>query len=321
MAKFVLINLAEELGTGVTKKVEDLLIEKGDKRKAKIEKRNKGFFVKLFKKTELAVGNTVDRFDFVGEFDRMQAGNRFGISVARLDELRRECAAADKIYFCAHGSASSTDDVFAEVGRDLGSKHIATVASVGDLIGFLQLILNSTRTTPFNLTLIICFAARTSTHDVDHTAAFLKDPNHLKTSLSYKLFKGLTQNGISVRMTARLGEVRVSLSPDTLATQIVTQTEEGVLAGLAKKDASDDEQAIGTRLNDKDKYRLRQGGAPATDDEREWLTAFKEFTDKATKERGEKAKYGKLIYRMVTGQLQITLKYPKPLVLYQGPLL
>ena len=316
MPTFILINLAEEMPTGVTLKVQNILIAKDRKR---------SFLARI-----LGIGSTVvKRYDLISsddteinKFHATQPADGFGLDRDLRVEIVNECAKCDKIYLCAHGSSKDTGHVFAEKGKNLGSKHTAPLCTQAELSGFLKLILKPATPKPYNLTLIVCFAARSGDHDQTHDQDFLKDPEVLKTSLAYKLFKDLVDGKVNVRMTARLGEVRADENLD----QILTQTEEGVLASLALQDKADLEQRLGRDVDDKRKYYLRLTPNPVFRKENElsekfWLKAWKEADALRKAAKGEKAKYGKLIYQFLEGKLVITLKYPKPLELYHGPML
>jgi hypothetical protein len=135
----------------------------------------------------------------------------------------------------------------------------------------------------------------------------------------------MVSGNIPVRMTARLGEVRAPFMQGII--HIVTQTEEGVLAGIErsrmfKEAMSDLEDALGEDLAKETRERLMGGGQPQDGTEQAFADAFKECQKLDKAERGQKAKSGKLIYSQKgKNKIKIVLKYPKPVVLYEGALL
>ena len=104
MGNYVVINLAEAAtgGRGVTGKVRDALVSQG-----RTEVRTKKLMRK--EKIEIVQQNTIYKFDLLAgdrKFDRTKAGIWFGLGIDVLLEMRRRCLEADRVYLCAHGSAS-----------------------------------------------------------------------------------------------------------------------------------------------------------------------------------------------------------------------
>jgi len=252
MAHYVVINLAEEsdAGTGVTAKVRDAMLEQG-KRSV-----TTGCW---FKTTTIHQDNTVNKYDLVNAFNRNKVGFWYGISLDTLLAIRMDCLKADRVYLCAHGSATDRNQVFAQRGR-VGASRVEMLATVVEFSNFVQMVLDPAASKIYELHLIVCFAARSANPDRVHSREFLSNPesNHdaLASSLAYKLYKDLTANGVKTRTYARLGEVRVSLSSDRQM-DILTQTEEGVLGTLALSEAAAEEQRLGAAIPESRKAELR----------------------------------------------------------------
>lgn len=264
MANYVVINLAE-VGSSlasVTNKVKGMLLEAGKKPGPKPKKGQEQTFTQT---------NSVVKYDLVDAtkpFDRSKDGFWFGLGIDALMEMRLACLNADRVYLCAHGGAADRGQVFAEQpdGRT------AVIASVGQLGDFVEMILDPSNAKQYELVCVICFAARSSTTDSVHTKDFLANADRLKSSLAYKLFKHLIDGGLKVRMSARIGEAKVQWG----FTDLVTQTEDAVLAGLQQADVVALEVATGKNVTDPRKTELRQGGKAANDAERKWLAAQQE---------------------------------------------
>src|SRR5262249_55966363 len=162
-----------------------------------------------------------------------------------------------------------------------------------------------------------------------HNVDFLRHPDNLRSSLAYKLFKHLVQNDVNVRMNARLGEVRTQENTELKrhnlenAGHILTQTEDGVLAGLMERDKHDALKAAGAGLDESERGVLRflapLGRAGDSELENEYakgkkelkvayVGALKELKDVMERKQGQAAKSGKLIYEFPQNRLKITFK-------------
>lgn len=300
MATYVILNLAEETGTGsgVTKKVKDAILAHG--------KKSVTTGKWLFKKTRIIQQNTVHKFDLVEKFDRTKVGSRFGLDIKDVNEMKLACDGADAVFLCAHGSATDRNQVFTQRG-EIGSSRVEMLATVAEFTSFARMALSTEKT--HDLKLIVCFAARSVNPDKRHTKAFLSGSQNnyqaLKSSLAYKLYKDLDDNNVHTKMTARLGEVRVSAT-QAFEMEILTQTEGAVLAGLQLGQASADEQRFGNGISNIRKAELKiyinmgtEEFGPKTDAESSWIEAFK-LTTSLNQKKSEEAQLtetGRLTYQ------------------------
>jgi hypothetical protein len=189
------------------------------------------------------------------------------------------------------------------------------------------MVLDPSSTKIYDLRLIVCFAARSANPDSVHTLTFLSnDTNNsqaMTSSLAYKLYKSLDANGIKTKMAARLGEVRVSMSND-YAMDVLTQTEEGVIAGLALSQASAEEQRLGQALTALRQAELRHfintgaGVTAPTQEELPWVTAYREFVRLQTEQRQQSmvTGQGRLIYEKDGSDLVVNFEDQQ---VYKGP--
>ena len=328
MAKCVILNLAEETGTGtgVTKKVEEAVLAHGKEKKV-----TRPLFV--FKKTTIIQNNEVKKYDLVEIFDRKKVGKHFGLAQELINEIKLACGKADRVYLCAHGSATDRNQVYTQRG-EVGKSKVEMLATVGEFADFACLVLDTSKV--HDLRLIVCFAARSDNADVVHTEKFLSNGKNnyqaLKSSLAYKLFSTLDGKNVKTKMAARLGEVRVSAA-EGFAMTILTQTEEGVVAGINLKQAIDEEQKMGRKLKPGREIYLRNYVTlsdqklpitvpeckPLDDDETKYVEAYRQFC-KLNREKEKQALQsakGRLIYEKQGGNLVISFEGRK---IYEGGL-
>ncbi len=320
MGKQVIINLAETIvgDGGVTGKVKSSVLDAG------LESQSSGGNIFKKAKVELVQTNTVFKYDLLAPprpFDRSKNGFWFGLGIDTLMEIRRNCLDADQIYLCAHGSATDRNQVF----YDKGMGQIAVLASVVELADFVSMILDPNHAQPYELILIICFAARSGNPDRLHTRDFLSNANSLKSSLAYKLFKRMDDDRIKVRMSARLGEVRVSVArigdSEKWANQVLTQTEAGVLAGLRMAEIGHEEMELKKGLSEKDQTDLRNRlREPANKAERDWLACIRECQELVRTQKAEEPdpNTGMLVYYKNQNDLVINFQGE---IIYRGAML
>lgn len=302
MPTYVIINLAEETdaGTGVTGKVHDALTEQGRKD-----------ISKFWQPANIVQQNTIYKYDLVDDFDTAKAGNSYGHSRNVIQDIALRVSDADAVFYCAHGNATDRDNVFTQRGA-IGTSRTVLLSTVQQFVDFATLFLGTDKV--HDLRLIVCFAARSATTDAIHTKNYLSSNrnNHaaLKTSLAYKFYKGLHDQGVRTKTAARLGEVQLSMS-SRFAMDILTQTEEGVLAGLELGALARQEDALGQHLTDMRQAELRyfvnnKGQeiapppdltAPTGDAETAWFRAYKAAT---------RARYEKDQHAMKTGKGRLT---------------
>ena len=316
MTNYVVINLAEA-GIGVTNKVKVMLEER-------VTNQHRGVArAKAKKKKDIEKASTlkvdtdkfIQKYDLVGGangFDQTKAGFWFGLGIDRLIALRRDCLNADIVYLCAHGSATDRGQVFAEKhgGRP---EVIATVGQLGD---FVEMVLDPSHQKGYEVVCVICFAARSNNPDARHEKAFLSDPAVLKTSLAYKLFKQLTDAGIKLRMSARVGEAKVQYGyPD-----LVTQTEDAVKAGIDQAEFVRQEVELGKTISEQRKDDLRKGQEPRGEAERKWQAAQKEAQrlDREKRMAHVDSSKGLLFYQRSGTTLTISFEGES---IYTGPML
>ena len=320
VGKHVIINLAEVIGgdRGVTGKVQSSVYDLGRE-----ERRvSHGRFKKAT--TEIVQTNEVVKFDLLSpprKFDRTKAGFWFGLGIDVLVEIRRHCLSAERVYLCAHGSATNRNQVF----YDEGMGNIRLLATVSELADFVTMILDPAHTRRYELILIICFAARSGNPDARHTRSYLENVQSLRTSLAYKLYKKLDEERISVRMSARLGEVRVSVArlgdTDKWAHQVLTQTEAGVIAGLRMAELGQEERELKNRLSEKDRLDLLNNlRVPNNRTEARWLEISRECQTlgRIQKEEEGDPNTGMLVYSKAGGTLAINFQGDE---IYRGPML
>jgi hypothetical protein len=320
MAQQVIINLAEKLGGdfGVTGKVKTSILDLGKQQRSI----PRGRFKKA--KIEIVQTNDVAKFDLLtppSMFDRTKAGFWFGLGIDTLVEIRRLCLSADQIYLCAHGSATDRNQVFYDEG--MGMIHV--LATVEELADFVTMILDPAHEGTYEVILIICFAARSGNPDERHTKSFLENPGSLRTSLAYKLYKRLIEENVRTRMSARLGEVRVSVSQvgDTgrFGHQVLTQTEDGVIAGLRMAELGREERVLKAQITEEVRIALMNNlRQPANETERKWLAAVRECQQLVSTQRREESdpNTGMLVYFMEGTNLVVNFQGEE---LYRGAML
>lgn len=310
MANYLIINLAEETGagTGVTAKVRDALLERGKKTE------RYGF---LWKNSRVIQQHTIQKFDLADDFDTARAGEGYGFDRQALNDIRRQVSNADAVYYCAHGKAPDRDNVFTQRGT-IGASRPVLLCTVAQFADFARMILPADKT--HDLRLIVCFAARSSSTETVHTRNFLRSSRGghqaLKSSLAYKFYKRLDEAGVRTKMFARLGEVQVSMSSE-FAMDVLTQTEDGVLATMGLGEASDREQHLGAHLSESRRAELRMFVSmgtpelgPDTDEEEQWVDAYREFTrlNQLKDDRATSTGSGRLLYERSGSQLKISFE-------------
>lgn len=317
MGKFVILNLAEVVAGegGVTGKVKDVLDAKGRR-----EVRRKRFLRKP--KIEIVNDNEVVKYDLLSRedsFDRESVGSWFGLSIDTLMEIRQQCLDADRVYLCAHGSATDRNQVF----YDSGMGNIRLLATVTELSTFVETILDPSAGKTYEVILIICFAARSGNPDQRHTKGFLQNPANLASSLAYKLFKSLNEARIPLRMRARLGEVRVSMAQidGRFSMEILTQSEAGVIAGLQITQVAQQERQLKDKLTPEVRQSLQSGTRqPQDDTETAWLAAINQIRQltPTQKQEGAEPKEGMLLYERQGNDLIISFENEE---IYNGAML
>jgi hypothetical protein len=303
MPTHVIINFAEgaKAAAGVTSKVKDMLEEQ-----AGYSTKRHGM---LWLKTTTTCNATIHKYDLVDGFNETGGGN-FGFDQQLINDIQMKVSQADSIYYCAHGSAADADEVYTQIDN-----KVTRLTTVTRFAAFAKLILSKDKVHDFRL--IVCFAARSTNPDSNHTRTFLSSgaDNYrtLKSSLAYKFFKDLTQSGYPTKLYARLGEVRVDLNSDH-GMDILTQSEEAVIAGIGLSLNSATEQRLGALVNPLRQYEIRQKVAVGSelgvlnDAETSWLTAYQESLrlNNEKKRQAVATSTGRLRYEKITGgNLQI----------------
>jgi hypothetical protein len=151
--------------------------------------------------------------------------NTLSINDPYLCKVRLACERADKILLCMHGLCRR---------RDVGLKSAGTVTD--EMIRFDQLgklmrmVLfgRSGNERPYQLALIMCYAARSENALLDHEGRMRKDD--LKTSFAYKFFKSICEKR-PVRMTARTG----SMTFDPRTGHCLVEEEASVISDVEHK--------------------------------------------------------------------------------------
>lgn len=137
--------------------------------------------------------------------------------------VMNSCRSADKIIFAAHGQPDDTDNVYTE-----HSMENIRCGSVDGVVCFLTTILNGMQRYDPTITLVVCYAARSSEHHKHHVNATLGEGD-IRSSLSFKIFSGLSEFRPHIRLTARTGAV----SAEDVGTSLTSETEEAIIAAEA----------------------------------------------------------------------------------------
>jgi len=194
------------------------------------------------------------------------------------------------------------------------------VATVAELSDFVEMILDPAHRSTYELVLVICYAARSANPDEIHTKNFLKNTGNLNSSLAYKLFKRLDAARISVRMIARLGQVKVDMAKVSgkYGITLLTQTEAGVKAGLRMAEKGHEFDLLDKKLSGtlKDKWETVKDGLmrnlrrPEGKDQEEWLKLKKELEPLAKTQATNEAdpSRGVLVYEKEGGMLRINFQ-------------
>jgi hypothetical protein len=277
--------------------------------------------------------------------DLMDADLAGTLTETEVEEIRDNIAEADKIIIIIHGMPTDTDAGFTNVDLN-GVRKLCT----WDELGHLALLLFPKRSKTYNISLVMCYGARSENYRLDHMGNI--SPEDLKSSFAYKFFRSIC-NFRNVRMSARTGAV----SNDGRLHNIV-ETEARVREVI---DESEIKQAATNKLPE---LRRKRDELLADGVSREqWNDALREYStnpDAPANTKLEKvakkyayytsvglqqvhaqyedeirqvgvqlAKYGKLIYVYRNGELRIINRYGNPAdptigenyELYRGPLL
>lgn len=288
--------------------------------------------------TKLIKGsNTTTLVDAFALFDR-DLLKQLPRSDPALLALRNQCRAADKIYLATHGIPTDVDHAFANAA---GGNPLCTVSQ---LASFLLAILPQ-RDKTYRLALVMCYGARSATYrhaDLDHQGNIpIAD---LRTSFAYKLYSRLAQHR-NIVLTARTGAVAydshsgISRVEDELSIDARIDKElflrqpnivPTVNAFKARRDAAAKagNQAYDAFVQLQEQFEKDPNKVPANPVE----TDLKHYTDMMRTKKQyqdvmdantDRAKYGKIFYRLHNGQLTIASKYAdqgRPLILYTGPM-
>lgn len=112
-----------------------------------------------------------------------------------IQHIRNDCNQAKTIAVVIHGMPDETEHGFSTDGD--------SVATWGQLSN-LALMLFPNRSKKFNIALIMCYAARSEDHKLNHQGVI--PPEKLKTSFAYKFFRRICLFR-NIRMSARTGAV------------------------------------------------------------------------------------------------------------------
>jgi hypothetical protein len=150
--------------------------------------------------------------------------------------LIKSCIAADTIVFSAHGRKGDTDNVYCMDGFD--SVRCGDVEGICTL--FIALLTPSGKQNP-NITLSVCYAARSADHQKHHVNDTLSEGD-LRSSLAFQLFVGLSglKPGTQLRLTARTG----ATSGSEVGTKLLSETEEAIIASEKLKAEFPDAEAV-----------------------------------------------------------------------------
>jgi hypothetical protein len=183
MPRYVVLNLADPGQMGPVTKVKSGI-------EAKIKAKGK----------VVSIGDEVvpihDLFDHLG---KIKDGQALG---SELDAIKADCDGAEKIFLCTHGTASDTENAFAQAS---GGTPLGSWKDLGRLMR--KLLPRKDKT--YKIALVMCYGARTEQYharDLDHQGMI--PASMLKTSFAYKFYKYLCEgHGRSLVMTARTGAV------------------------------------------------------------------------------------------------------------------
>lgn len=250
--------------------------------------------------------------------------------VQALAEIRRRCREADKVMLGVHGHYGDADRGHASMGWQAEQGVMGTYAEFANL---LKCLLDKGHR--YNLTLVMCYGARSPHFQKDHTNPDALNEQDIKGSFAYKLFRELCRE-YDVKLTARTGAMRFNeaTGASMVQTEAAVQAEaefdtlerDHLTAAIRDKDGVMDR--VFAREKNIQRYyemetRIAAGGEPANDDERivqRYLQLKRRANELEPLKNADQGKYGKFVYTYDsrTGHIVVTSKYPRPVVLYNG---
>jgi hypothetical protein len=257
-----------------------------------------------------------------GEMDR---------KTKNVPEVRLLCMNADKIYLCVHGQYNDTDNGFANF--ELGGRDMRQVTDWKSLALFMLLLLPK-RSEAYNISLVMCYGARTQDFMLDQNA-LINNPRELQTSFAYKFFATLYPKR-PLRLSARTGAVQF----DPVSGHSKVERDEVVQLRAEKDEYLREQEAAGTfaKYIELRKTMTTPGGGGTEKTAMKFLKMDNKFRDNPEKSTsifsknekiirayhqavsvkthydgqmidGDSEKYGKIIYTCERDELVIISKY------------
>lgn len=327
--KIVFLNMSDDLGVDGHKAVTALQIKNPSVRFKKTH------FTRTAQVTEILM------VDFYRAFITGAHYPDFGVERAKIKNL---CQGATKVMLSLHGPMTNIN--YGIIRSTLGRRPDEHV-SYQQLSNFLlSLFLPNIE---YNLTLVMCFGARSSNYQLDHQDLDLID---WTDSFAYKLFNLISPQR-SVRMTARTGELSFNVLSGvsevqtevaiqgTLDNQEISQ-EAGVIQSIAWWDlnlntlltagggkgafvialVTAEQQATAAGKLRELRALRRNHGLPSHDfDSREMLNylcqKIRLVEASGRQNTDPQGKYGKLVYKYINGMGNVVLaKYPNPVCVH-----
>jgi hypothetical protein len=334
VAHIVFLNMADDLHVDGHKAVEAL--------RSKHPAEKSGLFGKAKEKVmEVELVPLYRAWKSSGPHDKKQLA-----SVTKdLGDVRRDVATATKVMISVHGPLDAVDHAIIRNPQGGGEK-----VNYKELGRFLLELLAPA--VCHNLTLVTCFAARSSDYGADHQQL---DKIDWTDSFAYKVFNEICQQR-EVRMTARTGElsfnsvsgaseVQTELAIEGTIDNKTIQAETSVgnsqmwwqahVGRLSAKGSKHGDFAIALTIannNTKPAEKLKalqdlraKPGLPSTPEHKDdntkcldYLDALIRLTEASARQADPvKGKYGKLVYRYVHGRgICIFAKYPTPVMVH-----
>lgn len=260
-------------------------------------------------------------------------------------KVQKEVTAAKKVMISVHGPMKDVDYALIRDPMGGGDEQV-TYQDLGRLL--LALMAPGTY---HNLTLVTCFAARSSSYGVDHQNL---GAVNWTDSFAYKVFNEIVP-AREVRMTARTGELGFNTASGVSEVQselsiqgtidneniqaeaAVGQSQAWWNTNVARISASptygqfavdltqaNNQATPGLKLQHLQALRGNHGLPPGQADTRsclDYLNALIRLTEASSRQSDPiKAKYGKMVYRYLHGRgICVFAKYPNPVMVHPGP--
>ena len=177
----------------------------------------------------------VQEIPMVEFYQSFISGNHHATYQADLRNIRAKCLGADQVMLSIHGPMKHVDyGIIKDPMNPANDIHVSY-----QQLGILLLTIFNNMQHNYNLTLVMCFGARSSRFRLDHQDL---DQIDWSDSFAYKLFEEISPRR-QVRMTARTGE----LSFNTVTGVSEVQTELSIQGTLDNQDISQEQLVIDTQ--------------------------------------------------------------------------